>query len=153
MPKADNKLYLYGEYMVLTDNSDESIRKAEKIMQDQAVQFLKDKGILQIITHRDEVKPEYFSEGRAMKLVASVGWKLNMNPLLKEPDINEQPVKPLTEFLNWLGLELRESVNNVFQHSRNYTMPELRTSIVDAINAVIDKKITMNQGGGLSDDR
>lgn len=147
MPKADNRLYLYGEYMVLPDNSDESIRKAEKIMQDQAVQFLKDKGILRIITHRDEVKPEYFSEGRAMKLVASVGWKLNMNPLLKEPDINEQPVpKPLTEFLNWLGVELRDSVNAVFQRSGKHTTSELWTDTVDAINAVIDKKITMNQG-------
>lgn len=147
MPKADNRLYLFGEYMVLTDNSDESIQNAEKTMQDRAVQFMKDKGVLQIITHRDSFNPGYFEVEPTLKPAASVGWKLNMNPLLKKPDLNEQPVpKSLTEFLSWLGTELIGSVNAVFQCPGKHTATELYTDTVDAIKDVISKKIDMNQG-------
>lgn len=149
MPKADNRLYLYGEYMVLTDNSDESIQSAEKIMQDQAVRFLKNKGVLQIIVKRDSFNPGFFEIEPTMKPATTVGWKLNMNPLLKEPDINEQPVpKSLSMFLNELGCELRESIDAVFQRSRKHTttISEMYANTVDAINDVISKTITMNQG-------
>lgn len=147
MPKADNKLYLYGEYMVLTDNSDESIQNAEKIMQDKAVQFLKDKGILQTIVNRDVFYPGFFEDDPYLKPATAVAWKLNMNPLLKEPDINEQPVpKPLTEFLSWLGTELIGSVNAVFQCPGKHTAAELYTDTVAAVKDVISKKIDMNQG-------
>lgn len=147
MPKANNALYLYGEYMVLADNSDESVQNAEKIMQDQAVQFMKDKGVLQIITHRDDFKSEYFREGQTVKLVASVGWKLDMNPLLKKPDLNEPPIpKSLSMVLHELGADLRESVDAVFQRSGAYSRHDLWTGIMDAINDVISKKIGMNQG-------
>ena len=147
MPQANNALYIYGEYMVLTDNSDESVQNAERIMQDRAVQFMKDKGVLQIIVKRDSFNPGFFEVEPTLKPATSVGWKLNMNPLLKEPDINEQPVpKSLTEFLGWLGTELIGSVNAVFQRPGKHTAIELYTDTVDAIKDVISKKIDMNQG-------
>lgn len=148
MPKADNRLYLFGEYMVLTDNSDESVQNAEKTMQDRAVQFMKDKGVLQIITHRDSFNPGFFEVEPTLKPATSVGWKLNMNPLLKEPDLSDQPIKPLSMVLNELGCELRKSVDAVFQRSRKHTITisEMYDNTVDAINDVISKTITMNQG-------
>lgn len=147
MPKVDNRLYIYGDYVFLADNSDESVQNAKKFMQDKAVQFLKDRGILRIIVNRDAFNPGFFEDEPNLEPAAAVAWKLDMNPLLKKPDINEQPVpKPLTEFLSWLGTELHESVNAVFQRPGKRTAMELWTDTMDAITAVISKKIDMNQG-------
>ena len=147
MPKANNALYIYGDYIFLADNSDESVQNAEKFMQDKAVQFLKDRGILRIIVNRDAFNPKFFEDEPNLEPAAAVAWKLDMNPLLKKPDLNEQPVpKPLTEFLSWLGTELIGSVNAVFQCPGKHTATKLYTDTVDAIKDVISKKIDMNQG-------
>ena len=91
MPKADKDLKLYGKCAYLFVDDPESIKAAEEAMRKNALEFLEKENILQIITHtQEECSPDGFPiipDGPEIK--AAVAWKLDMNPLLKEPPEGE----------------------------------------------------------------
>ena len=90
MPKADKDLKLYGKCAYLFDDDPESIKAAEAAMRENALEFLEKENILQIITRtQDTVNPPGFPLISDTPIKAVVAWKLDMNPLLKEPSEGE----------------------------------------------------------------
>ena len=90
MPQAERDLKIYGKCAYLFVDDPESIKAAEKAMREDVLKFLESENVLSIITRtQDAVNPPGFPLISDIPIKAVVAWKLDMNPLLKEPPEGE----------------------------------------------------------------